>query len=59
MKKCMILVLAIAAAGVSFGQSGGQPIVPPEEDFWVLQNKDGITLTISSYKGSARNIIIP
>ncbi|GHV66562.1 hypothetical protein AGMMS49928_01550 [Spirochaetia bacterium] len=34
-------------------------VTPPDEDFEVTQNKDGKTLTISGYKGSAKNIIIP
>ncbi|GHU28501.1 hypothetical protein FACS1894164_20890 [Spirochaetia bacterium] len=33
--------------------------VPPDEDFEVIQNKDGITLTISKYKGTLKDIIIP
>jgi hypothetical protein len=35
------------------------PVVPPDTDFDVTQNKDGKMLTISGYKGSAKNIIIP
>jgi hypothetical protein len=35
------------------------PVVPPDEDFEVVQNKDGATITIKRYKGSATNISIP
>jgi hypothetical protein len=34
-------------------------VAPPEGDFEVTQNRDGKTLTISKYKGSAKNIVIP
>jgi hypothetical protein len=36
-----------------------QFITPPDDDFVIIQNSDGKTVTIASYKGSARNIIIP
>jgi hypothetical protein len=42
--------------GVVLVLGGG---VPPYTYFEVTQNKDGKTLTISRYKGSAKNIIIP
>ncbi|MFP3091277.1 leucine-rich repeat domain-containing protein [Treponema sp. TIM-1] len=40
-------------------QPVSQPVTPPDEDFEVIQNSDGKTLTISKYKGSFTNIIIP
>jgi hypothetical protein len=39
-------------------QSSG-PVIPPDTDFEVTRNADGKTLTISGYRGSARNIVIP
>ncbi|GHU38572.1 hypothetical protein FACS1894190_00420 [Spirochaetia bacterium] len=34
-------------------------VTPPDSDFEVTQNKDGKTITIKEYKGSAKDIIIP
>jgi hypothetical protein len=50
-----------AAAGTEVTQVvvPAEPVIPPDEEFEVTQNKDGKTLTISGYKGSATNIIIP
>ncbi|GHV19847.1 hypothetical protein FACS189494_02420 [Spirochaetia bacterium] len=36
-----------------------EPAVPPDEDFEVTQNKDGKTLTITLYKGTIKDVIIP
>jgi hypothetical protein len=58
MKKSLILTAALAgAAAGAFAQV--QPVTPRDVDFEVTQNKDGVTLTITDYKGSAKNITIP
>jgi hypothetical protein len=50
----------LAAALIVLGAANVMAqVTPPDDDFEVVQNKDGKTLTISGYKGSAKNIIIP
>lgn len=51
--------MALVFAFVALQPVAAQSVTPPDEDFEVVQNKDGKTLTISNYKGSAKNIIIP
>jgi hypothetical protein len=52
MKKLFFLMTALfVLAGTVFAQS--------EDDFVVTQNTDGKTVTITGYKGSAKEIVIP
>jgi hypothetical protein len=58
MKKVMILMVVLAgvAAG-AFAQT--RPGIPTGGDFEVAKNEDGVTLMITDYKGSAKNVSIP
>jgi hypothetical protein len=49
----------VPAAQPATQQSLPDAVAPPAEDFVVIQNKDGETIAIANYKGSARSIIIP
>jgi hypothetical protein len=50
---------AVSQLVVADGPVADGPVTPPDEDFVIVQNRDGETVTITGYKGSARNIIIP
>jgi hypothetical protein len=56
--RCTILNDANMARLMGLRQESASA-APAAEDFAITQNKDGKTITIDNYKGSARSIIIP